>query len=443
MRRRLDPAIAAAVAAATNFFYYFQCEADWFFPDSYTYLAPARNLLRGLGFVAEPGLPETLRTPGYPLILAAFGTRVDPVIFAQHLVNVLVAAGIVIFARRHAGRFTALAAGLIFAVDIPTVHYANKVLTETFFTGLLFVVFVMVVEAGCSVPGSLGSLATQQPSNRATQQPSNPATQQPSNPATQQPALPLAGILTGLLVLIRPVAIGYFVVAAAILIMRGVRRREIALFVALALLPPLAWGVRNWGQSGVFTVSSIGDINLLTYRAAAALALERGGDFAKSLEIEQARLNAIADREIMAGEDLDDPKDADPAVGAVYRGRVGRRVLLQHPRSAAELTVRGLAVNVFDSRWDALLEPFDDPPERFFRVAATIWTFALFLLAFIGAVALWRANRPFAVALVATFLYFVFISAGGESESRFRVPVIPQYAILAGAGLAAIARRPV
>ena len=44
-----------------------------------------------------------------------------------------------------------------------------------------------------------------------------------------------------------------------------------------------------------------------------------------------------------------------------------------------------------------------------------------------------------------TVAYFILISAGGESEYRFRVPILPQYMIAAAAGVEAItrsARRP-
>ena len=39
-----------------------------------------------------------------------------------------------------------------------------------------------------------------------------------------------------------------------------------------------------------------------------------------------------------------------------------------------------------------------------------------------------------------TILYFAGISAGGEAEARFRVPVMPQVAIAAGVGLEVIRR---
>src|SRR5262249_24524058 len=152
---------------------------------------PARNLLRGAGFVDASGVIETLRTPGYPLLLAAFGARIVPVIVLQHLLNVLIAIGIYLVAAPRLGRGIPTPAALLFAVDTPTIHYANKVLSETLFTGLLLVVFALVVA---------------------------------------RRRLPLACALTGALVLIRPVAVAYFIVVAAYLLFRRVRLRDVIVF---------------------------------------------------------------------------------------------------------------------------------------------------------------------------------------------------------------------
>src|SRR4051794_14780364 len=93
----IETAVVAVIAAATNFVYFALANDDYFFPDSFTYLAPARNLIRGLGFVNVNGLIDTLRTPGYPLLLAGFGLRIVPVIVFQHLLNVALAVAIYLF----------------------------------------------------------------------------------------------------------------------------------------------------------------------------------------------------------------------------------------------------------------------------------------------------------------------------------------------------------
>ena len=104
---------AAVVALATNSLYFRYTAADYLFPDSFTYLAPASNLLRGLGFVSEPGVAETLRTPGYPLLLAAFGARLVPVVVAQHAMNAAIAVAVYVIARRRTDRFIALIAATV------------------------------------------------------------------------------------------------------------------------------------------------------------------------------------------------------------------------------------------------------------------------------------------------------------------------------------------
>jgi hypothetical protein len=392
----IETTVVAVIAAVTNFFYFALANNDYFFPDSFTYLEPARNLIRGLGFINANGLIETLRTPGYPLLLAGFGLRIVPVIVFQHLLNVALAVALYLFVTRRLGdRVVAIGAAILFAIDTPTLHYANKILTETLFTALLFIVFALVVYAR---------------------------------------KLPLAGVLTGVLVLIRPVAIAYFVVVALCLLVRRVRLRTIAIYVALALALPVGWSLRNLHHTGVFTISSISGINLLTYRAAGALAIEDDGDFDADLADEMQGLADSADDEIQTRLHIPDAEELPDAVRGKYYSEIGWRVLRQHPRGAALLTLRGLLVNVFDSRWEGL-EIVSRFPTDVVRRSLDAYTAALFVFAVIGATALWKRDRDLATMIIATVIYFLLISAGGEAESRFRVPVIPQYMIAAACGL--------
>jgi hypothetical protein len=396
VRRWIDVAIVAAISIATNFIYFAFASNDYFFPDSFTYLDPARNLLRGLGFTNANGLIETLRTPGYPLLLAGFGLRIVPMIVFQHLLNVALAVAVYLFVMTRLGdRFVAIAAAILFAIDTPTLHYANKILTETIFTALLFVVFALVVYAR---------------------------------------KLPLAGVLTGVLVLIRPVAIAYFLVIAICLALRRVRLRTIAIYIGLAMLLPLGWGLRNLHHTGVFTISSIGGINMLTYRAAGALAIEDDGDFDSDLADEMKGLQESADDEIQRRLHIADAEELPDAVRGKYYSEIGLRILRQHPRAAVLLTLRGLLVNIFDSRWEGL-EIVSRFPTDIVRRSLDAYSAAVFVFVVIGAAALWKRDRDLAAMIIATVVYFLLISAGGEAESRFRVPVIPQYMIVAACGL--------
>jgi hypothetical protein len=396
----LELLLVTALTALTNFLYFALTLPDYFFPDSFTYLAPAHSLLRGLGFVDAVGTIETLRTPGYPLLLAAFGARVVPVIVAQHLMNVAIAAGLYLLVAPRLGRFIAVTAALLFAIDTPTVHYANKILSESVFTLVLFVVCWQL---------AVGRWRW-------------------------------AGVLTGVLVLIRPVAIVYFVVVAAYMLLRRVRVRvrDVVIYALLAVALPFGWAVRNRVRTGVFTVSSIGGTNLLLFRAGGTLAiLDHGDDFEADRRDEAQGLIDDADAEIERTLHIDDGDELPHAVRARWYSRVAMRVLRQHPLAFAELTLRGILVNLLDSRWDAvnIVTPLH---ESIVHVALDAYTAALLVSALIGAYALRREELGLLVVL--TVAYFILISAGGESESRFRVPVVPQYAILAAAGVDVVRR---
>ncbi len=378
------------LAVVTNFTYLVVSNGDFFFPDSATYLAPARMLLDRFGFATVPGVVETLRTPGYPLFLIpfiAFTQSPVPIVFAQHLINVALTAAIYLFAVRRIGsRVVAFVAAFLFAIDTPTIHYANKVLTETLFTAMLFAAFAL---------------------------------------ALQRRHLVLPGLLFGALTLTRPVAIAYFAGVAIFLAMCGERPKRIATFAIAALVLPLAWAARNQIETGVFTVSSVGASNLLMYRAAGALAIDRGGDFDSALDFEQKKLQRS-----LAG--------VPHAVRSRYEGALARRIIARHLRGFCLVTLRGIRVNLFDSDWDsvAMLSELEDETVE---PIITYGNAAMVLLGFAGIVFLWRSDRPLAILLAITIVYFVVISAGGESESRFRVPIVPYFAIPAALALQRIA----
>ena len=392
-RTRTDTILVAGAALLTNLTY-FAFTRTHLFPDSLTYLVPARNLLRGAGFVDAVGAPETLRTPGYPLLLALFGGRIAPVIVLQHLMNVAIAVMVYAIAAKHVSRFAGVVAGLLVAIDTPTLHYADKILSETLFTFVLLIAFLLLAVG----------------------------------------RWPLAAVLTGVLVLIRPVAIVYFVVVAAYLLLRRVRLRSVVIYALLAVALPCGWALRNLARTGVFTVSSISGTNLLLFRAGGTLAiLDDGADFEADRRDEAEGLLGDADDEIERTLRIDDAEELPHAVRARWYARVALRVIREHPIAFAELTLRGLLVNLFDSRWEAMAMV-----SRFHssvvRIALDAFTAALFVFAVIGAFA-WRDRLA-----VLTVAYFLLISAGGESESRFRVPVMPQMAMLAAAGLESVRR---
>ncbi|HSP32833.1 MAG TPA: hypothetical protein VLU46_00795 [Thermoanaerobaculia bacterium] len=379
-------ALVVAVVLATHLTYEYSSNGDFYFPDSVTYLAPALNLLHGNGFTTDEN-PETLRTPGYPLFLVPFLAAHAAswfIVFVQHLLVALLAAAIYLRTRNAVGP-------LVLAFDLITIHFANKILTETLSAVVLFAIFCGA--ARFSAPdGGLKAAAT-------------------------------LGLLCGTLVLIRPVAIAYFCVVMLWLVFVRVRPRAVVMFVIAALVLPLGWAARNQIETGHFTVSPVGAVNLLMQRAAGALAMEDGGDFDAAHEKRMAELQKIVDARIKEGEE-EDPDDVNSADVAPYYTALARPIIVEHWRGTILVTLRGFFVNMFDTDWEAL-RIVTTVPGPIVRIAANIWTWMLWIATIAGLAMLWRRHRAQALLIAATIVYFLFMAAGGEAEGRFRAPLIP------------------
>lgn len=395
-RASFDLVILAALTLLTNLLYFAYSNGDFFYPDSQTYIDPARSMLAGHGFLRAGGIIETFRTPGYPLFLMLFRSF-TAVVVVQHLMNVALALGIYLFARQRFSRGIAIAAAVIFAIDTPTIHYANKVLTETLFTLGLFALIWLVLRPTSNMF--------------------------------------LSGLLAGALVLIRPAGILYFVVIVLVF----VRRKHIVIFVVASLLLPLAWAARNKARTGVFAISDVAGINMLDHRAAASLAIFDDYDFDEALKDRQSELDADADSEIERTLHIDSAGDLNPAQHAMWFGKIGRRIALQHPFGLTMAILRGICVNLFDSDADAMMM-VSRVPESLLQIVLDVWTHAVALLALFGAFLLWKRDRTLSLLFALTIAYFVVISAGGESEARFRVPIVPVLAVTAAIGADGIRR---
>lgn len=397
MRRApLDLAILVALTLLTNFLYFSYSNGDFFYPDSRTYIEPAQSMLAGRGFLRANGIVETFRTPGYPLFLMAV-RNFTAVVVLQHLMNAALAIAIYLFARRRFTRGIALTAALLFALDTPTIHYANKVLTETLFTVGLFALVWLVVRPRSNMI--------------------------------------VMGLLAGALVLVRPAAILYFAVITLVLM----RRNRIVVFVIASLILPLAWATRNKVRTGVFAISDVAGINMLLHRAAPSLAIFDDYDFNDALKDRQDELTADADTEIERTLHIESAGALNPAQHAMWFGRIGRRISLQHPLGLADVLLRGIGVNLFDSDAEAM-EMVSGVPASLLQIALDVWTHAITLLALLGTFILWRRDRMLSLLFALTIAYFVVISAGSEAEARFRVPIVPILAIAAAVGGDALRR---
>ncbi len=389
-------------------FGYFAVDSKLETPDSRSYLVAAEHMVEGLGFTNEALEPETRRTPVYPVFIAIFldmGLTPEALVVVQHLVRSLIAAGLFLLTLHLVGEpLIALGAGVVFALDFSSVVLANRVMSETLFTAALLFLFWMAVTL-VRAPTHRWLLAF------------------------------LVGLFGGFTVLIRPISLFFFVPLGLFLLLTLGKRAALPLVMMCSAFPiyPTAWAVHNRNATGVATVSSISADNLLRYRAAGVLALETPGDFTSNLHEYQERLTKRAQEE--GRRKYGDAFDALPhAVRAEVYTRVAMETLLEHPLSLVPLTARGVVTALLGGGAAALAE-VTGLSQAAARRLVLVYTLPCLVFALLGIGDLFRRRRDLCYLIFFFLAYFVGISAGAEAYSRFRVPVMPMYAMAVAAGL--------
>ena len=381
--------------------------------DGQMYIDPARNLAAGRGFIAPDPVwytvrvppkwirtvdaPDTIRTPGYPLVIAAvlaLGLPLPVTIALQHLLAVITAIAIFLVTERMTGRWRAgLAAQILFSLTPAVRIFAHQYMSDILEAAVVLATILAVMLAA---RGSMIWAA-------------------------------VAGLLSGYATLVRPIALFWFLPLALILAWRA--RRAAAVFLAAALVLPGGWMLRNYGATGVATISSIGGENLLFYRAAAVLVIHDSppgfGFFALQRQTgfyhRQERWKApLAGRAFDAmRRDGIEPGTAPHALIARYYARTATPILLHHPGEVLELA------------FSALVEMFLG---AYIPHGVPGMGLGIFVLVCVGVGLNGLDPLPRAL-LAATLVYFALMAAGAEAEQRFALPFAPAYAIAFGAGV--------
>lgn len=417
LRRHPRAPLAALLLIATaTHFLYFAVNEDVVSEDSHTYLAPARSLADGEGFLNKYGQPETRRTPGYPLFLAPLVRSVDAIRVVQHLLSIVLIYGIyrfVLWVTRRGD--VAFLAGLLVAVDQPSIHHADAILTETLFTPFVFGCAVLLY-AACHPERERG------------------------NWWRGWRAAAAAGLVGGMAVLVRPIGIYFFAAGAVYLVLAAKARRFalIAVFIATFLLAPLAWSARNHAKAGQFTISTITSWSILCDRAAATLAIGEAGDFRTHFFRWRRELVARAGDPPAAINPNYVPRPGETLHPERYSA-IAMEVLRTHPLDYARVWLRALLWTLLGGGATPL-HAITGLPLGVLRAAVLVYNAAVTALAAFGLFVLWRMNRRVAWLLMLTVAYYLVTCSVGEPSSRFRVPIAPFLTIAAAAGAVRLAR---
>jgi 4-amino-4-deoxy-L-arabinose transferase-like glycosyltransferase len=437
-------------------------------PDSSSYFRMALLVLKS-GVSALTHIPpshfEAQRPWGYPLLLAGLyhlvGIRQSWVTIIQVLCSVGTVLMTFLLGRRLFGMRAGLLAAFLLAIDPASVCASQVILSETVFTMLLMPALILLIHRG--------DAETAENSRRP-----------PLLGGEFRAALKLiaAGLLLALATFIRPVS--YYLIpilALVVLIQDGIRRVNcrpaLARMVAFLILPLLlvgGWRVYRQAATGVSQFSGMEGVNTLFYRAGGTLSVKQHRtlqDVYKELGYAPGNLYPFAGYFALHP----DTARLNPAQLSRRWTREGWRIILRNPIPFVLMEVRSLGQMLFDpgtfdlahlagfdSYWDAgeLGQWLQKDWGRFFAVVwdrhreVFIMSLAglLLLVGCYGGVALWFARAGTAdwtrapILLAVVLLYFVLISAGPESASRFRVPFAPLLMLFAASGWQlALARR--
>jgi hypothetical protein len=400
-------------------------------PDSGGYVELSRSLLES-GEFAINGIPELVRTPGYPLFLVAsllagrFEAATIVLQICVSLVSVVLvfAIGKLLFERST----IALTAAALYAAEPQSILYCSKILTETLFTTLLLAFAYCLLRALCTQ-----SLA-----------------------ATLTAALCAVGYT-----LTRPVgfALPFMMLPLLVLAAPGALRRRcvhgaVFLLVTGGLLG--AWAARNNLRTDYLGLSSISDVALYFWQGASVISATTGVPYTEV----QARLGYFDPEVYYAAH----PEQREWTRGRVFRFQrdEGTKILAANPGVYASIHARGIlrtflnpgvesyaglfaagtpAITdaVMDDGWfSAAMETFRRSPSvAMVKASMTVLQVTVLLFAAWGlARARWRAAETITIAMM---LYLGFVAGGPLGTSRLRHPIMPFVVLWAAVAFAGTA----
>ena len=412
-----------------------QQETIFLAPDTLPYINLAKALFAGKGFAVD-GVPEIVRTPGFPVFLlpgVAVGHVKSTTILLQVLANTLTIYLIYrISLRIFKSVEIALLSALLYSIEPLSILFSCMLLTETVFVAILV----------CAVFFLIHYLDSR---SRVT--------------------LSVSAALFAGATYVRPISYFLPIVLTVVLLVwlaaKQPRKRavfaDICIFFAIAMGLLGLWHVRNGAVSGYTGFSAIADKNLYFYKGASVLAAAQGVSY-----YDMQRQMGYMDEQAYAARHPDQNTWSDSRRFS-YMRREGTRILLDHPVAYARIHLTGMARTLLDPGAVDYLKLFrrypqsggllgviiDEglwhtvtrlPKERpgVFWTSLLLGALLILYLALAGAAILARrgfANNTQVVIILCVVVYFLVLSGGPNSLGRFRHPLMPFISLLAAYGL--------
>ena len=396
--------------------------------DAYQYDNSARALLETGRFAASPETsdePETRRTPGYPLFIAAvysvFGLRHFPVIAIQIFISILTIALTYAIARTLFKPSVALLSGIILSLDVSSFLESQQLLTETLFTFLLTIAVFAGVYLFLNKKNRL------------------------------KWALAL-GIALALSVLVRP--IGYYLVFPIImgLFVYGIfikwQWKEVLGVVMMVLIPWIVliggWHARNFIAADSYEFSTIRGEILFDYEAARIIARKDDTTREEAVSILHASVANTADRSsnFYAQKGLSVIREY-PLI-FIQNKLYGVRTILLGPRVNALFTYLGipaegggvvrdlikLSGKEYIQKW-----PIDNTLQFAISMSAIIFLHVICAAAVLSVWGIIRRKNKMLVIHLFTWGVILYLLILSSPTPRSRVPIMPFIAIYAAVGL--------
>ncbi|GAK51903.1 hypothetical protein U14_03149 [Candidatus Moduliflexus flocculans] len=425
-------AVVAFLFRLLMFFFVFEHSERTIRPDTPSYVRPAINMTEGHGFSGNehpPFFPSAIRTPIYPVFIAFFYTVFERdvliIAFVQIFIDTLTAVLIYIWGRRLFSESAARLGGLIYSLSVEQAVHAVFILTESLFT--LFFLWAIIAVSCYREHCRLRWLVS-------------------------------GGILIGIAILIRPIALFFPLIGLLFIWMASpnmrwqfMRHGIIFLLIIAGIVVP--WVIRNYLTLGLLKVSSISSYNLLFYNAASlSTDLHRisqaqaraaiNDQVTKELtalgwkgdELHSAQLYTAWSRKILFSAPiryvyihlkndincfLPDVTDFLELIGATQGGKETLSVLNQHGLIAA--------VNHY----------FDDNIWLLWAVFPFIALLGVTYLGTILGISIQILQKHWdSLRLLFLPAAYLTLLPGAAATPRFRVPAMPYICLLAGIGIA-------